>query len=268
MDAILNELRLSAKDSSNPIRFEKAVQRSFEQIGFTAQLLGGSGKTDVLLTAPGAPKYSFSVAVDAKSTTSGSVNDGLVDFDTLKEHKKKHKTDFSAIIGCAFQSERLIKRAVDHNVALISVDALDELIIRHKSAPLNTSSYKTLFEQQGIVDIELLEEARNIVSRSGILMQTIMDCMLRESKDAVTDGMLQERDIYRTLRDNLAFADGIELSEISEMLSFLASPLVGCLGRSKDYFFAIGSLEDAARKFDFFAQSCQESMSTKTQAVT
>ncbi len=70
MESLFNELRLASKDSSNPSRLEKVVKLSMEAIGFKAEWLGGSGKTDVLLQAPGAPKFSFTVTVDTKSTAS------------------------------------------------------------------------------------------------------------------------------------------------------------------------------------------------------
>ncbi|MFD1361811.1 hypothetical protein [Lentibacillus salinarum] len=46
------------------------------------------------------------------------------------------------------------------------------------------------------------------------------------------------------------------LDEIAEMLQFLSSPLVGCVGRSKEVFYALGTLSDAMNKFNFYAQSC------------
>ena len=67
-DSLFTELRLSAKDSMNPDRFERAIKSAFEALGFKAIRLGGAGKTDVLVHAPGSPKISFSIAVDAKST--------------------------------------------------------------------------------------------------------------------------------------------------------------------------------------------------------
>lgn len=77
-----------------------------------------------------------------------------------------------------------------------------------------------------------------------------------ESIDPVTKGFLQERDIYRTLRDNKLFDMPPTLEEISAMLGFLASPLIGCVGQAKEGYFALGALSDAANKFIFYAQAC------------
>ena len=83
-----------------------------------------------------------------------------------------------------------------------------------------------------------------------------MDCLVVESNDPVTEGLLQEKDIYRTLRYNNEFDTPPSLSEIAEMLQFLSSPLVGCVGRSKENFYALGTLSDAMNKFNFYAKSC------------
>ena len=41
------------------------------------------------------------------------------------------------------------------------------------------------------------------------------------------------------------------------MLSFLASPLVGCVDKSKDGYYAVGSVEDAAKKFELYSKACK-----------
>lgn len=253
----LTELRLSAKDSSNFERLEKNVASAFKLLGFSSKWIGGAGNTDVLIHATSAPKYSFTVAVDAKSTQTGNVTDGLVDFDTLIEHKKKHNANYSAIVGGAFQNERLRKRAVEHNVVLIDIDSLESMILKQVEVPLKVSAYKKIFEKPGLVDIDVLDEERNNIIRYGKLLHSVMDCLAEESEDPVTEGLLLDRDIYRSLRNNEEFAYPPTLEEISDMLSFLASPLVGCVDKSKDGYYAVGSVEDAAKKFEFYSKACK-----------
>lgn len=251
------ELRLAAKDSGNFEMLEKLVKVAFEKLGFEAQWLGGSGKTDVLVRAAGNSSTAFSVSIDAKSTMSGNVTDGLVDFDTLEEHRRKHNADFSAVVGGSFQNERLIKRAIDHNVVLIDIDTLETLIRNHVEVPIQVMSYKKLFENPGIADVTCLEEEREKITRYGKLLHAVMDCLVDERDDEVTGGILQERDIYRSLKidDRFSYAPGID--EISNMLQFLASPLIGCVEKSKFGYSAVGTLDDAAQKFDFYSRMCK-----------
>lgn len=255
-DSLFTELRLSSKDSMNPDRFEWAIKSAFEVLGFRATRLGGSGKTDVLVHTPGSPKISFSIAVDAKSTAAGSVPDSQVDFDTLEEHRKKHNADYSMVIGCAFQNERLIKRAREHGVVLLGVDDFETLIKRHLEVPIKLSLYRKIFEKAGIADISLIDADRQEIVRYGKLMRAVMSCLIAESEDPETEGFLYERDIYRSLRDGKELDNPPTTEDISNMLQFLASPLVGCVEKTKDGYYATGSLSDAARKFAFYSGNC------------
>lgn len=73
----------------------------------------------------------------------------------------------------------------------------------------------------------------------------------------MTQGILQERDIYRSLRINDNFSCAPTIDEISAMLQFLASPLIGCVEKSKEGYSAIGTLDDAAQKFNFYSRMCK-----------
>ena len=255
-DDLCTELRLSSKDSMNPDRFEWAIQSAFEVLGFKAVRIGGSGKTDVLIHTPGSSKISFSAAVDAKSTASGSVLDSQVDFDTLEEHRKKHNADYSMVVGCAFQNERLIKRAKEHGVVLLSVDDFEMLIRQHLEVPIKLMLYRKIFEKPGIADISLVNDDRQDIVSFGKLMRAVMRCLIAESEDPETEGFLFERDIYRSLRDRKELNHPPTMEAISNMLEFLASPLVGCVEKTKDGYYAAGSLPDAARKFAFYSRIC------------
>ncbi|MDE5801328.1 MAG: restriction endonuclease [Lachnospiraceae bacterium] len=257
-DSLFTELRISAKDSMNPDRFEWAIKSAFEALGFKAIRLGGAGKTDVLIHTPGSPKISFSVAIDAKSTSGSSVPDTQIDFDTLEEHRKKHGADYSMVVGCAFQNERLIKRAKEHGVVLMSVDALETLIKRHLEVPIKLSLYRNIFKQSGIADISLVDDDRQKIVYYGKLMRAVMSCLIAESEDPETEGFLFERDIYRSLRDNKEISEPITMESISNMLQFLSSPLVGCVEKTKEGYYATGSLADVARKFSFYSKNCFE----------
>lgn len=257
-DELLQRIRLASKDSSKPEKFEEVLKEAFETLGFKAEWLGGSGKTDVLLQAICAPKLSYKVAVDAKSTSTGNVTEGQINFDTLKEHKKLHSADYTMVVGCAFQGERLVRRAKEHHVALLDIDKLEEILKIHREVPLSISAYKRLFEQSGIVDLEVLEDERNRVRRYGMLVEAIMKCLFDESYDPITEGALSIREIYRSIRDNEKFDIAPELSEIEAILEFLSSPLVECVGKNGKEYYIIGSLNEASKKFSFYSKACSK----------
>ncbi|MCI5595915.1 MAG: restriction endonuclease [Lachnospiraceae bacterium] len=255
-DDLLRRIRLASKDSANPQEFEKVLQEAFETLGFKAEWLGGSGKTDVLLQAVCAPKLSFRVAIDAKSTSAGNVPENQIDFDTLKEHKKIHEADYTMVVGCSFQGERLQRRAREHKVALLDIDGLEELLKAHREIPIPVSAYKKIFEQSGIVDLDVLNDERNRVRRYGFLVEAIMKCLLEESDDPITKGALSIREIYRSIRDNESFDMAPEPAEIEAILDFLSSPLIDCVGKNGKEYFIIGSLDEASKKFEFYSKAC------------
>ena len=79
--------------SADHTRLEAAVRDAFEFLGFRAERLGGSGKTDVLLNAIRGKDHSYRVTVDAKSvgessSSKGRLRDQQVDWVTLQEHRR------------------------------------------------------------------------------------------------------------------------------------------------------------------------------------
>ena len=247
---IISNLRMASKDSFNPDKFEMVVRDYFEIIGFDAEWLGGSGKTDVLLKTSDSPFDSFVVSVDAKSTSSKTVTDNLVDFDTLKEHKKIHKSDYIAIVGRAF-NERLIRRAKEHNVVLFTVDTLEKLLSIHNNTPQKLSTLKKLFNQAGLVDLSVLNPDIDNSEKKGYLIVSIMNYLIKECGDPVTNGKLTERDLYRSLRSDDKISKINDTNEIKDALDFLSSPIIDCVKKDKDSYYATGSLNDMARILSF-----------------
>ncbi len=90
LDSLLEELRSAATDSAQPSRFEAALARAFERLGFAVQQLGASGETDVLVEAPIGDE-SYSVVCDAKARGSGKVDQ--LEVLSLKDHQADNRAD-------------------------------------------------------------------------------------------------------------------------------------------------------------------------------
>lgn len=252
---LLAELYLSSRDSSDPNRFERACAEAFKRLGFKSEWLGGSGKTDVLVSAYSAAKFSYRVTVDAKSTANGLVGESQLNFDTLVDHRKLHDAQFTVVVGYGFQGERIVERAKKHQIVLMSVDSLCELIELHERAPLSAQDYKALFETYGLADLDVLEKGRSRLVRNGMILHAVMDCLALESDDEATGGTLSVRELYFSMKaQNRELLPTME--EINDMLEFLSSPMVNCVGKTKDEYYAIGSLNEASNKFSFYANAC------------
>ena len=128
----------------------------------------------------------------------------------------------------------------------------------HTKAPLKSDSYRKVFSQKGIIDVHIIEEDRNKIVRDGNLLKAIMKCLFEESNDPLTEGIMQPREIYLLLKNQININPTPTISEIKQILEFLSSPLIGCIGTTKEGYYALGSLTDAVQKFDFYLKACTE----------
>ncbi len=252
---IISSLRMASKDSFNPDKFEKVVRDFFSLIGFEAKWFGGAGKTDVLLRTTGSPLDSFVVTVDAKSTSASAVTDALIDFDTLEEHQKKHGSNYIAVVGRDF-NERVIKRAEEHRVVLFDVDTLEKFLEIHQKTPQKLSTYRKVFQQAGKADLSVLDSDVSKTERTGTLITEIMNCLIDECQDVITKGKLSVRDLYMSLRGNTNLSAIPSIEEIKTVLDFLSSPIINCVVKEKEYYYATASLNDMGNILNFLQKKC------------
>lgn len=250
---LLTDLRLASTDSANPNKFEKLLNEVFVELGFTSELLAKSGTTDILLTAPTAPKFTYTVAVDAKTNREGKITDNHIDFETLKEHKIKHSADYVVVIGKSFFGKRVVKRALANKIVLINIDVLEELVKKHYEFPLQAVEYLPLFQQSGEVDLTVLNDSYSLMSRRKMLFKLIIEALIENSTDKYTGGIITTDNIYFIIKGNEIFSDiPLEKEELVNMLNLLSNPLIDCVGETKDGYYAKGSIKDAALKFGFY----------------
>ncbi|MCC2457816.1 restriction endonuclease [Bacillus cereus] len=249
---ILVELRVASGDSTNPERFEKICAICFEMLGYESKWIGGSGNTDILVQTISSPKFSYRIIIDTKSTSSPSVNESQIDFDTLKEHKVKNNADFVVIVGKSFSSSRLLHRAKEHGVVLIDIESLSDLILSHMKVPLSYESYKNLFLSGGLLDLTKIEEDSNHLIRKNNLIKEILNCLIEQNDDEVTNGILTEREIYFILKNSNSLKANLSLKEIQDTLTFLSSPFINGIRKTKDGYYAMGSLNEISKTFQFY----------------
>ena len=59
-----------------------------------------------------------------------------------------------------------------------------------------------------------------------------------------------------SLRSNPDLLSVPTIDEIEIALSFLSSPIVGCVVKEKDFYYATGSLNDMAKILNFLKEKC------------
>ena len=217
------EISNASTDAGNPERFELAVRDAFNFLGFAAEHLGGPGKTDVLLKAPLGKYASYRVAVDAKTTKSGSLPEHQVDWTTLRDHRKYHDANYSLIVGPNPSAKRLMERATEYKVAVLSAAQLAGLCRQHAHAPVDLKVYEDLFRCGGEVDIAQIDEHATNLVRLRILASALCKTLAEQT---LRHGPLTARDILLLLGDAEA-GEGSSKEEIQRLLDTLSSPLVG-----------------------------------------
>ena len=228
--ALAEELRTAAVDSSNHTRFESAVRDAFEFLGFRAEQLGGPGKTDVLIDAPRGRGHSYRVTVDAKSvgasgSSKGQLKDQQVDWLTLQEHRKKHRADYSLLIGPDPTGERIFSRAQDSRVAIISSEELAQLCLQHEELPLGLGEYECLFTTNGRADTAQIDQRFEEAVRLRDLAEAACRSLIDECGNA---GPMSARDLWWALKTDHP-ENAWEIDEIQNVLRILSSDLVGAI---------------------------------------
>ena len=224
-EELVTEIEESSTDSQDPRRFERAVRDAFAYLGFPAELLGGSGRTDVLLTARLGRSDSYKVTIDAKTTGSGRLPDQQVDWATLVEHRTDEGADHSLLVGPDPRGDRLFKRAVDYEVTVLPARGLAELCLSHARAPLGLNDYRVLFTIHGEADLTELGSRAERSERLRGLAAAI--CRMLAERGA-TVGYHRARDLWM-LQPQTATK-----TEFQSVLDTLASPLVGAVHGDPD----------------------------------
>ena len=217
------EILAASTDSADPSRFERAVRDGFRSMGFVAEHLGGPGKTDVLLTAPLGKEASYRVAVDAKTTGTGSLGDNQVDWETLKEHREQHRARYSLLVAPAPTGKRLMDRARKSSVGVLSAEQLAYLCRGHAHAPLSLVDYEQLFATPGEIDPAVVDERAEHLVR----LRKLASAVCRQLPDKTNRfGRMSARDMQLLLGED---AEGISEQEIKDLLDMLSHPLVGAV---------------------------------------
>ena len=222
-ETLSSEILVASTDSADPARFERAVREGFRFMGFVAEHLGGSGKTDVLLTAPLGMRDVYRVAVDAKTTGKGSLGDHQVDWETLKEHRENHRAKYSLLVGPDPTGKRLMERARKNSIGVMSAEQLADLCRGHARGPLSLVDYEQLFAATGEIDTAIVDEQTEHLVRLRKLVSAICG-QLPEKTDRF--GRMSARDVQLSLGEE---AEGISEQEIRELLDMLSHPLVGAV---------------------------------------
>ncbi|WP_181871133.1 restriction endonuclease [Sphaerisporangium album] len=229
--AVIAQLRQYGNVGTDSRDFEEAVAQAFAFLGFQAEHLGGSGRTDVLGIAQLATKDRYRIIVDAKSSGSGQVAESDVKFDALRDHKRKHKADHVVVVGPDF-APRLKNWAAENEVILLRIEDLATLLDQHSRNPMPLTELRDAFSRIDTFSDDLAERYQALERRS-LLMRRIIDLAFQEAvdEDPVDDGYISVENIIYALRKE--FTPRPSRQEVDELIAFLSSPVVAALESTK-----------------------------------
>lgn len=245
-ERLAKRLLEAARDATDPDAFEQAIANCFDFLGFHSEWLGGAGKTDVFLKAELGAQDRYAVIVDAKTTSRDAVRDGQIDWVTLQEHQEKYQADHAAIIGPAFQGDRLAERAKSYGVAVIEAAELAGLCRQHARVPLGLDAYRALFQLGELSGADAVADHAEESERWLDLAAQIYHLVEQLQGE---EGALSARDLYWNLRGSvIAGPEGFTDEEIDVVLETFSAQPVAILRRTESGFSSIGSQTTAARR--------------------
>lgn len=248
LSEIISRLRETQNNSEAPAEFEQAIADAFAFLGMEAQVIGGPGDTDVLLTA-NVGNESYKVSVDGKTSRSGKISGNQIDWFSLRDHRKKNQAQFVLVVGADFAGGALTDRAKEHGgVSLLETDDLIRLMDAHSTFPLTLIELKDLFKEHG----EVASQVEDLVSQSSARRN-----MLKQFR-AVVEAMHDVQDGkagYFTLqsvaaKEKIEDSD-IELGAIESIISLLQLPFInGISSMSDNQYLMTIKTKDLANIFD------------------
>lgn len=150
-------LMKASKNSENPTEFERLIKRAFEKLGFEAELVGGTGDTDVLISRP------YSMIIDAKSTSRDSLSQ--IHFTRIKQHKSLHNSQYMLIISVGFVPA-VVRDAEIEKSSLMTVETLCEILDLHEELPLSPFVLEQLFRQVGLISSKEIDYLKDHIKQT------------------------------------------------------------------------------------------------------
>jgi hypothetical protein len=213
--SIEEELLLASKDSTNPRRFELALERFFSKIGFRCKSIGGPGDTDILVLDP------VRFIVDGKITTRESKPS--INFTRIKRHMKENQAEFMVIVSVGF-APAVTRDAEMEGATLIDIHTIVDVLRIQQEYPISPFDYIDILRKPGMVTPERLRQLQagiefqsNLLKKSAVLLCNL-DFMPRN-----TDEIKGRTDLYCEQHR----LDKIKGEEIESLLLFLSHDCLG-----------------------------------------
>jgi hypothetical protein len=254
LEALVEELRASSTDSARPTRFETALARAFETLGFAVRQLGGAGETDVLIEAAIGDE-TYSAVVDAKARGSGKVDQ--LEVLSLKDHQTNNRADYGLVVAGSFAGGKVSSHAQEQGITLLPLPVLEDWLRLHDAWPQDLLAYRSLFKIKGVVEKlppDLLQVSKDR-KRWGRLLADIVELFGDTYESGLTDP-LSARETFKML---VTRKRGVIYPErdVAGVMELLSHPVVGALTKKNDGYILVMSRETLALRLRRLAEEVE-----------
>lgn len=243
-----------AEGKSSGVAFEERIAESFRFMGFSAQRIGGSGDTDVVVHWRKTNGDVATAIVDGKSKSSGSVSHSDISDIAIDTHKDKNNAEFVAIVGADFSGDTIKNHAAKKEFALIKVEDIENVALSSKKLGLTLEEIALMFKPNGLNEVyEIIDQK----TRESQVISLVVATMLREQE---TLGSLSARDLYLLLRTSDLSPSLDELIEILDLLSQKEIQVVSVVNKSsakENVTFELKPIKPAANRLRLLADSIE-----------
>lgn len=139
LDGLVARLRAAASAGGNGQEFERTVAEAFRALGFEVSEIGGSGDTDMVVRARRG-RAPVVLVVEAKSRSSGTVNDTDINWATLPDHRVRNKATAVVVVGPSFAMGNIQSHAEREKIRLLPVSDFARLLKEHERSPLGVDA--------------------------------------------------------------------------------------------------------------------------------
>ena len=191
--SLADEIQKASLAGGDGTELEMITAKAFEFLGFSVQLISGSGNPDVIASALMGDD-SYRVLVETKSRSKGTINQNDVNLDALAEHKIKAAADFVVVFGADFGGGNLEKWSSERGFRLLRVEELRQVLLAHADAAIPLDRLRELFVGGGSTDEGVL---------SALLADSESTSQLMSLCRQVYDAILEHQDEEATLSEAL-----------------------------------------------------------------
>lgn len=210
---LVRKLRVSQRDSTNPILFEKALVEAFQYLGLSAVHIGGRDEPDIFIDD------NFNIIIDSKTTKEGVITERYINFDALERYKddEKYNANHIGIVAPGFSEGYIKETAKKRGVVLIETEAICTL--------LNHSSVYP-YDQARIIEI-LFRADKDVITPNDIPTSTVdQEKLIQIIAKIMSDIKLTGKRSFTSDELQIAYQwQGLnyEIDEIENALRFLST---------------------------------------------